>query len=64
LLDNISIKHKIHVIAILSVAGFLLISIISLIGLRDQLLEDRENKTHSIVDVAYTPGSFSSHYYQ
>jgi methyl-accepting chemotaxis protein len=54
LLDNISIKYKIHVIAILSVAGFLLISIISLIGLRDQLLEDRENKTHSIVDVAYT----------
>ncbi|MBP2227105.1 methyl-accepting chemotaxis protein [Azospirillum agricola] len=52
--ERISIKGKIGLILAASGAGLLLVAAVSLIGLRAEMMADRQDKTRSVVEVAHT----------
>ncbi len=52
--ERISIKGKIGLILAASGAGLLLVAIVSLFGLRAEMMADRQDKTRNVVEVAHT----------
>ncbi|MDQ2103102.1 bacteriohemerythrin [Azospirillum isscasi] len=57
--ERISIKGKISVILGAAAAGLALIAVVSLFGLRAEMMKDRQDKTRSVVEVAH---SLVAHY--
>ncbi len=52
--ERISIKGKIGVILAAAGVGLLLVAIVSLLGLRSEMMADRQDKTRNVVEVAHT----------
>jgi methyl-accepting chemotaxis protein len=52
--ERISIKGKIGVILAAAGVGLLLVAIVSLLGLRAEMMADRQDKTRNVVEVAHT----------
>jgi len=58
-LERVSIKGKLSIILGVSAAGLVLVLLVSLFGLREEMMRDRQDKTRSVVEVAY---SLVAHY--
>ena len=54
MLERVSIKGKLSIILGVSAAGLVLVLLVSLFGLRAEMMRDRQDKTRSVVEVAYT----------
>ncbi|CAO3406077.1 bacteriohemerythrin [Azospirillum largimobile] len=52
--ERISIRGKIAAILAASGAGLVLIAVVSLMGLRDEMMADRRDKTRNVVEIAHS----------